>query len=265
MKTIKLLYSFIILPICFLALFSCDNEPVDFEPFNDPIIASTDSYWPMAINNTWTYDVTQDGQSITSSVLELNGTEVIGGNTYFTVENFLSSAIAANGALDNLDLDTFVRQEESVYFVRLGQLTADLQGLYRLTQDGYEYTILRDNVDTGSTWTEAFEIETSFEPLSPTVPAIPGITANYTSEVEILERDMSLMVNGELFSPVIKAQQTLTVEFSDSGPGLPTTEVVSTYYFALDVGIIRVESTVEDIDNNTTTTQVQELSSFTLN
>lgn len=266
MKTKYVLYNVLLISI--LSLASCNIQPVDFEPFDDssedpPSNTSTD-YWPMAVNNTWTYDQELDGQAASSTTISITGTEMIDDTNYFVLENFLGAAAALDDAmLENFQVNTFVRQEGDNYFVRLSELTAEISGLLRITQEGYQYTILRDEDAVGTTLTETFEIETSFESLNPLVPDPDGVTANYTSIIEVLERDMTIMINGETFSPVIKLRQILTADFND--PMFPTTEITNDHYFALDVGIIRLESTIRDDDGTITSEQTLNINSFSLN
>ena len=82
-----------------------------------------------------------------------------------------------------------------------------------------------------------------------------------TATFEILERDASVSVNGETYSPVIKVKQFNTYTF----PGVPDSTVETMMYFAKDVGLIKSMTTSFDGDDNITAVSETLLASYMLN
>jgi hypothetical protein len=115
----------------------------------------------------------------------------------------------------------------------------------------YEYTMFKDNLDAGQTWTQTVNQVTSYD-----MEGIPDITSTLTFTGTIMEKDISLEVEGHTYTNVIKSKLVMQV----STMGISTT-VTSYYWFAKDIGPIKSESTGGDIAGEYGVT----LLSYTLN
>ena len=69
------------------------------------------------------------------------------------------------------------------------------------------------------------------------MPELPDIVTTINNDFEIAEKDITVTVGSETFSPVIVVKSTLQ---STSVAG--TTNSVIHYYFAKDVGLIKTET-----------------------
>ena len=122
---------------------------------------------------------------------------------------------------------------------------------------------MKDYLDVGTTWNYDFDVVTSYEPLQTGGTSLPDLTSNYEIDLEIVEKDASLVVNGTTYSPVIKVkflQRVSVVGFPNSN-----SRADYFYYFAKDVGIVKVEGTLYDGDDNITSNVLQELKSYVIN
>lgn len=273
--------------LCFaiFTIFACDNEPIDND-FNsgnvgggsntgggnpgggdtggDPGGSSTGDYWPMAMGNVWDYNNTEDGIAQEDSDMTINATETIDGNLFYKYNSFVGDATATDGTdFVGVDISMYSRKNGGDYHVRLGDLTADLLGIYQIEQEGYEYIILKDYLDVGQTWTQDFTIETSYTVLLPGTPDLPVTVSDYSLQFEILGKDLTVEVNGVTYTSVIKVMQILSTEVQGT-PG-SSTESELEIYFAKDIGIIKADTSSFDEDSGVSSTTVQELISYSLN
>jgi len=261
---------------CFILLsaFTCDNEPLegDFDNTNggnnnvigDPGGETTGDYWPMAIGNIWTYSVVEDGVTQDNSIMDIVQTETISNNLYYQYDTFFGDVTATDGTgFEGLSVNVYSRKNGGDYVIKVGELTADLLGLYQITQEGYEYIILKDYLDIGGTWSHTMSVETSFEVSIPGGEALPTTVSNYDMQFEILDKDLTIEVQGETYDSVIKVRQIFNVTVQgDPSAGSQSNYI---YYFAKDVGVVKVDGTINDLDDGITSNSVQELISYSLN
>lgn len=228
------------------------------------ILPSSGDYWPMAINNSWTYSWQIDGVLQDQYLMEISALEDYQGLPSYVYNSFFGSIQGTDGTgLENVDLKYYTRKNNGDYHLLVGEMTAELSGLYQITQSAYDYIILKDYLDVGNTWDYNFDVITSYSPLDASIPELPDVALNYDMNFEILERDVSVTIEDETFSPVIKLgfkQTTSIVGFPSSNA---TVDYI--YYFAKDVGIVKVEGSIYDADDNITTTVLQQIASYNIN
>jgi hypothetical protein len=221
--------------LTFLSVFvvSCDYEPVDGTLLGEDNNGgnnggggvTTGDYFPMALNNKWTYDGTT-----TDFVQQIIGTQNIDGFNYFRHNTSVSGPVTA---------DTFTRKSNGNYFIRSGNVQLNFQGLVG-TQTGYEFIALKDFFNEGQSWGDNISITTTYQGVPPIVTS-----GNYVAT--LTNKNVTETVAGETYQNVIKVR----IVFTFSNPGAPSSSNTVTYWFAKDVGVIKTISqgiTSETID-----------------
>lgn len=258
MKKIKRL-SALLLFLSAFSFVSCDTEPVDpvlLDNVNNPEDPGTNpdnptnpgtsdgSYWPMALNNEWVFDVEDEGES----PMKITNTETIEGNTYYKIN--YTFANSGTGDLTG-EASNLIRHNNGDYSVRVSAVIPDQEGV-EITVTPFEYTILKDYLEAGQTWTQDVQQTSTYQ--MPGVP-IPPMVMNFHMENIIQEKGITMQVNGVSYENVIKVKQTQTIT-SDL---TPTTVLTVYYWFAKDVGPIKSESQTSNYSSSST------LVSYTLN
>ena len=276
MKTTKLFFAFL-LTISVVTFQSCDNEPIDSDltsndgngngngdGIGDPGGESTGDYWPMAANNSWTYDYYVDGVAEEDYTMEIDQLTTYQGNQAYLYSQYIPDGTSTDGTeFGDVSVDIYTRKNGGDYIVTVGELNADFLGIYQLSQTGYSFIILKDYFNVGDTWTSTAETITSFTSNDPNIPDIPEVSQDLVLNFEIVGKDLTVNVNGQDYSPVIKVRYNLDSQ-TPSDPS-QTLEAETFYYFAKDVGIVKIEGTQNDVADNITSTTLQELNAYTIN
>lgn len=238
MKKIKFL------SVCFLAFSgaiftSCST---DVEPLDPAVVLgsveeeSTGDYWPMAVNNQWTFAVNGSNEA----PMKIVSTEQINGNTYYKYENFIGASTEGTG----FEATVWTRKNNGNYYSR--QEVTSMgggEGFPAITVEPFEVIILKDFLAVNETWTQTVNQTTIIQGFPPMVTPI-------NIQGKVLEKDITMTVNGEEFPNVIK------VEVIQNTQGVSTTNY---YWFAKDVGMIKYQSIYQA--SNTT----HEIVSYTIN
>lgn len=257
MKKIKFLPVFFILFA--IAFTSCDTEPVDSNLYDYVPVdnggddggdddgggdngggTSSGDYWPMAVNNQWTYN--NDG--VEDDPMKIISTQTIDGNSYYKL-NQLFSGGSSNGIGE---ATTYLRKNNGSYNLRMG-VVIESAGI---TIEPYEYTIFKDNLEAGETWTQNVTQVTTFD-----MEGVPDITTvnHYTGT--IMEKGISVEVEGHTYTNVIKSKMVMEVTLMGQ-----TSVSTSYYWFAKDVGPVKVEHDFDESEGGDTS---YTLLSYTLN
>lgn len=212
---------------------SVEETPIE-NPGTNPVTPSGD-YWPMAVNNTWTYK----NNGATQPPMKITATEQISGKTYYKYSNFIGTTTVQGSEFNG---NIWTRKENNTYFLRQDATIPAQNGNPAITVLPVEIQILKDNLAVNQTWTHTF-----------TQTMMLG-NIPIDSEVEIigtvLEKDIELTVNGVAFSDVIK------VKVIQNTQGVSQSNF---YWFAKNVGLIKFQS-----DLGTTATNY-EIISYNLN
>lgn len=220
--------------------YSCETESLDSDllqqeidnptnPTNPTNPGASGSYWPYAINNEWEYENASDNQT-----MKIISTETYQGNSYFKVDNLFGAGNNVAGSF--------------VFLLRYDN------GKYRLNTRGtlitppgaiapYEYSVLRDDLPAGGTWTETAEQVTTYTGI-PT-----AITMTNTYQGTILEKGVSVTVAGETYPDVIHSKMVSTSTMT--GFPMPPTVVTTEYWFAKNVGPVKAVITTGGTTNTT--------------
>ncbi|MVO07895.1 hypothetical protein GOQ30_01790 [Flavobacterium sp. TP390] len=178
---------------------------------------SSGDYWPTAINNEWTYD-----SNGSSSTMKIIATETVNGQLYYKF-----APQSGNGSMSSGIVNSSVNKTSGVYKLKTDDVVIDAGGITG-TQTGYEYIVLKDNIPVNGTWNGSYTQTTTYTGIPPIT-----FTTNYVGT--ILAKGVSETVNNEVFADVIKVKIDLTTNV----PGVPATTIVSEYWYAKDVGIIK--------------------------
>lgn len=223
---------FLVLCTLFLSLFltSCNSD----EELEESNGVTTGNYWPMAVNNQWTYKY----NGVLSTPSKITGTDNFGGVTYYQFQE-------ANA----YNLQTWIAKKGASYFIKIGALNYVENGV-TIKMDSYEYPVLKDDVPVTSAWTGTLKVNVTGTSGGNTVP----MTANIKYTGIITEKDATVVVNGVSYPNVIKL--TLKQEVSLQNQ---ITIAESIYWYAKNVGPIYSKT----ISDNVTTESV--LVDFILN
>lgn len=182
---------------------------------------SAGDYYPLAVDNTWTYENVETGEVIESRFV---ATEQQNGINYYQINasNFLAQAsvwISKNGGNYNQRVDDLVMNQFG----------------FSTTTEGYEITIFKDNAPVGQSWTDSatFNITMSGQ----------GQSLTSTGSIAVTGENLfkgSATVNGVTYPDVIKARYTLeSTVLGQPGSNAVVTEI----WFAKNVGPIKSTTT----------------------
>jgi hypothetical protein len=219
MKTIKLL-PVLLLFFSAVAFLSCDSsiEPVDPAlnvPPENPGGGTTGDYWPMAVNNSWTFV----NEGVNQAPMKIIATESINNSTYYKYDTFVGLSTEGQGFVGTV----WSKKVNGDYIIRQEATIPAVPGMPSITISPMEIIVLKDFLEVNGTWTQNFTQTTTIEGLPPIQTAV-GIVG------KILEKDIEFTVNGVSYENVIK------VELIQNTQG----ETLTNYYwFAKNIGLIK--------------------------
>jgi hypothetical protein len=220
MKTIKLL-PVLLLFFSAVAFLSCDSsiEPVDPAlnvPPENPGGGTTGDYWPMAVNNSWTF--VPEAINPEPQMMKIIATESINSSTYYKYDTFIGLSTEGQAFVGTV----WTKKENGTYYVRQEASIPAVPGMPSITISPLEIIILKDFLPVNGTWTQNFTQTTTIEGLPPIQTAV-SITG------KILEKDVTVTVNDVSYENVIK------VEVIQNTQG----QTITNYYsFAKNIGLI---------------------------
>lgn len=235
--------SFLALAVFALSFYSCNVEPVDpaalANAANNPGgggngggnngggggSGSTGDYYPAALNNQWRYK--------TNGVLDTDPMKIVqvvntGGVTVYKFNPQNPTTSLGNTSSTTLSLKKI--NGDYIYIVDGTTVGAGTPTGYTAT--GFEYTVLKDYLNVGQTWTGTYSQVIDYND-----PNFPDITqvANYTGE--ILGKDLTITVNGQTYPNVIHMK--LSQEYTILGMPIGATE--TEVWYAKNVGPVKSE------------------------
>jgi hypothetical protein len=220
------LFLFVALSIPLFFACTTDVEPLDSEligenpaenPGTNPGTTSGD-YWPMAINNTWTYE----NNGTNEPPMKITSAPQIGGKTYYKYANFIGTTAIQQLAFTG---NVWSRKENNTYFLRQDANIPAQNGNPAITVSPAEIQILKDNLAVNETWTHTFTQTTTIGTIP--VPSEVIITG------KVLEKDSTISINGVTFTQVIKVQVTQNTQ------GISQSNF---YWFAKNIGLIKFQN-----------------------
>jgi len=249
MKKITLIASFLVL-ISF-SLISCEADGIDpvyyvnnnnnpgptpnnppgeddGDDDNEPGTSQGD-YFPMALNNEWDFIYTGDFDE-DPAPMKIIGTEVIGGVTYYKINHYFQES----GTDDFTgEADIHLRKNGGIYYERVSVDIPAANGLPGITIDPYEVIVLKDNLAVGQSWTQTVTQTTTYD-----MPGFPPVTMTMNYKGTIMQKDLTVTVEGETFTDVIKEKMVQTIMGA---------EYVTYIWFAKNVGPIKSETAGDEL------------------
>lgn len=217
------IFAFMIASATFI---SCDNEPIDStldlsNPENPGGGAASGDYWPTAVNNQWTYN--QNG--VDQEPMKMIGTEVFNNKTYYKF-----APLSGTGTEASISATTWLNKNNGVYTLKTGDLDVSVPGMSGM-MTGFEYVLLKDNIAVNETWTGTYSQSTTYSGIPPMTQ-----TTNYTGK--ILEKDATVVVDGETYTDVIKVHMNQQTSLMGTSFSIVNTE----YWYAKNVGVVKTKT-----------------------
>lgn len=271
---IKLLSAFLVL-FTAIGFVACDTEPVDQNIVNQEPDdnngggnngggnngggnngggSATGDYWPFAINNQWEFEssVPQNDEP-----MKIIGTETINNVLYYRINYAFQDP--GTGDLAGTAV-LHLRKDNNAYYQRV-QVNIPGQNGMETTVSPYELLIFKD-VEVGQSWTYTATQITTYQSTDPDITVdLPDNVMTIDLTGTVLEKDISLTVNGATYSNVIKVKvvQDITVHEWLGMPEMITTTTTN-MWFSKGVGPIKFETSTS-LGNEVT----RELVSYTVN
>lgn len=222
----KITFAIFALIISATALTSCSNEEIDSSidlsnPENPGGGSASGDYWPTAVNNQWIYN--QNG--VDQEPMKMIGTEVFNSKTYYKF-----ALLSGTGTGASVSATTWLNKNNGVYTLKTGDLNVGVPGMSG-TMTGFEYVILKDNIAVNETWTGTYSQITTYSGIPPMTQ-----TTNYTGK--ILEKDATVIVDGETYTNVIKVHMNQQTSLMGTSFSIVNTE----YWYAKNVGVVKTKT-----------------------
>jgi len=215
----KFITSFLLL-LTAISFTSCNNDSSDDDNAQD----STGDYWPTSVDNNWVY--TQDG--VENSIKITEGDERNGAKYY----KFNQLDIFGRAVEDHPPFS--IKKDKGDYYINVGEKNFTVEGVTtKIT--GYEFLLFKDYLGVNETWKGTYNYTKSFSTSNPNVFVTEAAYAG-----KILEKGISLTVNGKVFNDVIKFRFEQILDGKNDA--WPTWDYSTDYWIAKDVGIIKFES-----------------------
>lgn len=209
-------YDFYVRSVCSATSKSTWAGPISVAPTTVPV---TSDYWPLALNNQWVYSLSGTVQP----AMKVVSIDVIEGKTYHTM--------AGGASVGGATATQRVRKVNGDYYVRIEAITTPATGgVPAGTTSGSETIYLKDYLEVGGSWTNNYTQTTTYT-------GIPPVSMNVSVVSTIEEKNVSLTVLGETYPTVIKVKRVMTSTLM----GMDSVST-SYYWFAKDVGVVRVEN-----------------------
>lgn len=212
----KNIASFLLSLLMAISFAGCSNDSTGNKNQN-----STGDYWPTSVDNNWVY--TQGTSEISIKII---GTEDVNGSKYYGFNQ-----LQIFGRAVNYSQPLSIKKNKGDYYIKASERNTTTNGVpYKIT--GYEFLFFKDYLDVNQTWTGTYNYTTSSNLFS---KGFARTEVTYTGE--IIEKGISLTVNGTVFKDVIKFRFTQILDGKDDA--WPTWDNSTDYWIAKDVGIIK--------------------------
>lgn len=203
----------------------------------DPTGPSAGNYWPMALNNQWSF--TNNGTD--QPVMKIVGTDQFNGKTFYRYDNFVGQSLDGAGFGGTL----WSNKTGGTYYIRMKVSLPATDITPAIDISPIQYIVLKDNLPAGGTWTETLSQTTTIE-------GLPPLPSTVESTGTIVEKDITMTVNGVEYTNVI------AVKIVQDSLG----EITESYFwFAKNIGIIKSRTYIASEPYDETV----ELTSYTVN
>jgi hypothetical protein len=176
-------------------------------------------YWPTAVNNDWVYDC----QGLSANTGEKRIVSSPTNGTYqFAPED--------DGMVTGPVTKT-LRKSAGDYFIKYADMSYAFGG-FTFNMTGFEFLLLKDYETVGQTWST-----TATSTLTSNNPLVPSTQVQTVVEGTMIEKGISVTVNGRTFTDVIHIQLNVT-----QTSNVLNNTYVDDYWFAKNIGPIKVAS-----------------------
>ncbi|WP_268846791.1 hypothetical protein [Flavobacterium aestivum] len=198
---------------------ACSNDSSDDAPVAEN---STGDYWPTTVDNNWVY--AQNGEETSMKII---GIDEINGAKYYKFNQ-----MAAFGSSIAGQASVWIKKNKGDYYIKIGDINIDVNGMKgKIT--GYEFILFKDYLEANQTWTGSYSTTTSYN-----IANFPSIVTNVNCTGKILEKNLTLTINGITYKDVIKFSLVQNPSIS----GQATSEIVTNYWIAKNVGLIKIDN-----------------------
>lgn len=202
--------------IAFLSLASCSSDDSSSDATAE---VSSESYWPLAVNNQWTYN--EDGSL--AEPVKITGTEKFDGVVYYNTSE-----------KNEYNLQAWVGKKDHSYYLKIGALDITESGI-SIKMDSYELPIFKDNLAINGQWSGTVTLKVTYK--NGTQSASSDMSIKYLGV--ILDKDATVTLNGKIYTNVIN--MSLKQEVVIQGQ---STITESLYWYAKGIGPIKSINTV---------------------
>jgi hypothetical protein len=230
MKTNLIPFKIIVALFVISSVFSCSSDDS-----SESTGTSTGDYWPMKLNNTWTFESNGNNEDV-----KIIGTTEFGGKTYYELQDLNSP----------LSTQSWIAKRGATYYEKSADVTTSQNGV-TITIKSYEVPIFKDDLEVNQTWSGKIRPKVTYS-YNGTNGSLPT-TVTYVGK--IVARDVTETINGVTYNNIIK----ISVD-ADTNVNGQINQTYSEYWFAKDVGPVKQYGTV---DGNVVVNRL--LNSFTLN
>jgi hypothetical protein len=208
----------------FLSLFialsftACNDSSNDSENTEN----SNEDYWPTSVDNSWVY--TQNSQEKTMKII---GIDEIDGVKYYKFSQLVGFESLTEG-----QFTAWIKKNNDEYYIKIDDIIVKY-GDNTGKVSGYQFLLFKDNLAVNQSWGGTYNYTINYN-----VPDLPNVTTKASYTGTILEKGISLTLNGTIYNDVIKFR--FIQKTSINGQGI--SEVAVDFWIAKNIGIIKMES-----------------------
>jgi len=178
---------------------------------------STGNYWPTTVDNRWKYS--QSGEDIL--IMMIVDVNEIDGAKYYRFNQWIGTGVSMD-----VQGTPWIKKDKGNYFIKIGDVNDEHENF---RASGFTFLFFKDYLNINETWEGTYSQTVNRADL----PSVTTIS-NYTGK--ILEKGISLTVNGKVYNDVIKFNFTQSVSVSP----WPADVFSTNYWIAKNVGIIKL-------------------------
>ncbi|CAM2850620.1 hypothetical protein [Flavobacterium frigoris] len=210
-------YFVAVLLIAFLSFTSCSS---DDSSSNGTAEVSSESYWPLAVNNQWVYN---ENGSLAAPV-KITGTEKFDGVVYYKTSE-----------KNEYNLQSWVAKKDRTYYLKIGALDITESGI-NIKMNSYELPVFKDNLAINEQWSGTTAVKVTY--------IVSGQSVSANMEIKyvgtILDKNASLTINDKVYTNIIKSRYRQDVIIQGQ-----STVTETLYWYAKGIGPIKVVHTAD--------------------
>lgn len=210
-----------LLLILLFGVTACTKSDDNDLPIDNDGGASSGSYWPFALGNTWELANTSNANDKSDYII--HKTVNFEGKTYFQFK--------PTGTDADIDLNNGVREDDGIFYELHG--APENQGV-KVSQG--TLTAINTNLNVGQVWKDEVTL---------TITGAASGSIKHTNEGKILQKSASENINGKKYNNVLKSEVKKTVYNSITGI---TFTIIYETWLAKGVGIIYEKSTYSETE-----------------